>query len=134
MRYIRLYWCLNSKKLEIVIGAIKFYSSFGSGYHSFFSGGNLRINLTFFKVRFLIIRGFCLSPLIVKFFIWESFIVIIFILAFSSVIFYPSPCQKAILCFQPIFIKKYNIQKINCFPSIVLKLSYLSVDVLKKLI
>jgi hypothetical protein len=52
--------------------------------HSFFSGGSLKISLTFFKVRFFMIRGFGPKPFIFRFFMFESFIVIIFVLVFFS--------------------------------------------------
>lgn len=52
--------------------------------YSFFSGGSLKISLTFFKVRFFMIKGFGPIPFIFRFFMFESFIVIIFVLVFFS--------------------------------------------------
>lgn len=53
-------------------------------FFSSFSGGSLKISLTFFKVRFLITTGFDIRPFIFRFFMFVSFIVIIFVLVFFS--------------------------------------------------
>jgi len=57
-------------------------------YFSFFSGGSLKISLTFLKVRFFMTRGLGPRPFIFRLFMWVSFIVTIFVLVFSSGMFY----------------------------------------------
>ncbi|AAM07052.1 predicted protein [Methanosarcina acetivorans C2A] len=52
--------------------------------YSFFSGGSLKISLKFLMVRFFMRKGFGPRPFILKFFMSESFIVMLFFLVFFS--------------------------------------------------